>query len=49
MAEMPEENGLGPDTKLEDEDDEIVPKVNGHHDDTPVKQVKFVQCLMFMF
>ena len=37
MAEMPEENGL--DDKMDDEEDE--PKLNGHCDQSPVKQVEF--------
>ncbi|KAF6210156.1 hypothetical protein GE061_013258 [Apolygus lucorum] len=41
MAEMPEENGLGSDAKIDDVDDEEeLPKLNGHSEISPVKQVE---------
>ncbi|BES94779.1 Hypothetical protein NTJ_07588 [Nesidiocoris tenuis] len=39
MAEMPEENGIGSDGKIDDDEEEM-PKLNGHNVESPVKQVE---------
>nr|XP_024218823.1 myb-like protein X isoform X3 [Halyomorpha halys] len=45
MAEMPEENGLGDNDKLDDDQEDIIPKVNGHNE-SPVKVEEITECLL---